>query len=254
MLVVISPAKKIDTTGKKTQEYTIPLLVNQSEKLIKQLRKLSPTALQQLMKISSDLAELNNQRYLSWNKKHDLTNCKQAMFAFTGEVYSGLNATSFSQDDLTYTQDHLRILSGLYGVLKPLDLIHPYRLEMGTKLTTENGKNLYQFWGNSIVEELNKQLKKNNEKTLVNLASNEYFKAVNQKKLNATVVTPIFRDFSNGSYKTIMMYAKKARGLMAAFILKHKITNVDDLIAFDIDGYVFNKEASTKSEFIFYRG
>ena len=254
MLVIISPAKKLDTTGNKPTQHTIPVFVKQSEKLIETLRKFSPTDLQQLMKISSDLAELNNQRYLQWNKKHDLKKCKQAIFAFTGEVYSGLKATSFSDGQLTYAQEHLRILSGLYGVLKPLDLIYPYRLEMGTKLKVESATNLYQFWSDLIVEELNKQLKKNKETTLINLVSEEYFKSINKKKLDAKVITPVFKDFSKGEYKTIMMYAKKARGLMAAFILQNKITDAHDLIAFDVDGYVFNKTASKENEFVFYRG
>lgn len=254
MLVVISPAKKLAITGAKPQKKSLPTFINNASQLIQQLRKLSPTDLQKLMKISNDLAELNNQRYLSWSKKHDIKNCKQAMFTFTGEVYSGLKATSFSEKELDYAQQHLRILSGLYGVLKPLDLIHPYRLEMGTKLSIENTTTLYQFWGDTIVNELNKQLKNNKEKILVNLASIEYFKAINQKKLNATVITPVFKDFSNGSYKTIMMYAKKARGLMAAFILRNNLTQPQEITGFDTDGYLFNKEASTANEFVFYRG
>lgn len=253
MLIIISPAKKMDISGVKPQKYTQPFFVNNSERLIQHLRKFSSKELMQLMKISGDLAELNNQRYFEWSKKHDLKKCKQAIFAFTGEVYSGLNVASFSEDDLAYAQNHLRILSGLYGILKPLDLIHPYRLEMGTKLKIENHANLYDFWGDTVVNDVHKLMKKNKEEVLVNLASNEYFKVVNKKNLKAKVVTPIFKDFNNGSYKTVMVYAKKARGAMAAFIIKNQLTNKEDLIAFDTDGYVYNKEASTENEFVFYR-
>ncbi|PKP44605.1 MAG: peroxide stress protein YaaA [Bacteroidetes bacterium HGW-Bacteroidetes-12] len=254
MLVVISPAKKLDTSGVKHQKFTVPSFINQSEQLIQQLRKLSPKDLKQLMKISDDLAELNNQRYFSWNKKHDLEKCKQALFAFTGEVYAGLNAISFSESEVENAQKHLRILSGLYGVLKPLDLIHPYRLEMGTKLKIENYSNLYEFWRDVIVDDINKSIKENKDKVLINLASNEYFKAINKKKLIAPVITPVFKDFNKGSYKTVMMYAKKARGAMASFILKNKITKPEELTAFDIDGYLFNKDVSNENEFVFYRG
>ncbi len=254
MFVVISPAKKLDTSGVKLQKYTIPSFINNSERLIQQLRNFSPTELQNLMKISADLAELNNQRYFSWNKKHDLEKCKQALFAFTGEVYSGLKATSFLENELEYAQQHLRILSGLYGLLRPLDLIHPYRLEMGTKLKVEHHSNLYNFWGDIVVDDINKLMKKNKDEVMVNLASNEYFKVINQKKLKAKVVTPIFKDYNNGSYKTVMIYAKKARGAMASFILKNQIKKPEELIAFDMDGYLFNKDVSNENEFVFYRG
>lgn len=253
MFVVISPAKKLDTTGEKHPNFSTPSYTKHAQQLIQRLKKLSPLELQKLMGISADLAKLNHERYVAWSKKHDLKMSKQALFAFTGEVYSGLNATSFSESELVYAQDHLRILSGLYGVLKPLDLIHPYRLEMGTKLKVESYTNLYSFWGDVVVNDINKLMKKNKYEVLVNLASNEYFKVVNQKKLKAKVVTPIFKDFNHGSYKTVMVYAKKARGAMAAFIIKNQLTNKEDLIAFDTDGYVYNKEASTENEFVFYR-
>lgn len=253
MIVVISPAKKLSVEGEKPNWFTEPSLVDYSEKLIQTLKKYTPNQLKKLMSISDDLAQLNVKRYQQWTKKHPEAVTKQAMFTFTGEVYSGLNATSFNKKELEYAQQHLRILSGLYGVLKPMDLIHPYRLEMGTALKMGRKNNLYEFWGDVIVNEINQTLKDAQTDMLVNLASNEYFKAINKKKLNAKVITPVFKDFSNGQYKTIMVYAKKARGAMAAFILKNKIKSMEELTAFDTDGYLFNKEASSEKELVFYR-
>ncbi|HEY9082303.1 MAG TPA: peroxide stress protein YaaA [Vicingaceae bacterium] len=253
MLVVISPAKKLSVEGKKPDWFTAPQFIEHSEKLIKKLRKYSPKKLQQLMSISDDLAQLNVERYQQWTINHDTENTKQALFTFTGEVYAGLNATSFKKNELEYAQQHLRILSGLYGVLKPMDAIHAYRLEMGTKLKIGKKSNLYEFWGDTIVNEINNTLKANNDKVLVNLASNEYFKAVNKKKLATPVITPVFKDFTNGQYKTVMVYAKKARGAMAAFIMKNKIKTIEELTAFDTDGYLFNEEASSSKELVFLR-
>jgi len=253
MLVVISPAKKLSVEGKKPDWFTAPQFIEHSEKLIKELRKYSPKKLQQLMSISDDLAQLNVERYQQWTTNHDAENTKQALFTFTGEVYAGLNATSFKKNELEYAQQHLRILSGLYGVLKPMDAIHAYRLEMGTKLKIGKKSNLYEFWGDTIVKEINNTLKANNDKVLVNLASNEYFKAVNKKKLATPVITPVFKDFTNGQYKTVMVYAKKARGAMAAFIMKNKIKTIEELTAFDTDGYLFNEEASSSKELVFLR-
>ena len=251
MLVVISPAKKLSVEGKKPDWFTAPQFIEHSEKLIKELRKYSPKKLQQLMSISDDLAQLNVERYQQWTINHDTENTKQALFTFTGEVYAGLNATSFKKNELEYAQQHLRILSGLYGVLKPMDAIHAYRLEMGTKLKIGKKSNLYEFWGDTIVNEINNTLKANNDKVLVNLASNEYFKAVNKKKLATPVITPVFKDFTNGQYKTVMVYAKKARGAMAAFIMKNKIKTIEKLTAFDTDGYLFNEEASSSKNWSF---
>ena len=253
MLVVISPAKKLSVEGKKPDWFTAPQFVEHSEKLIKELRKYSPKKLQKLMSISDDLAQLNVERYQQWTANHDTENTKQALFTFTGEVYAGLNATSFKKNELEYAQQHLRILSGLYGVLKPMDAIHAYRLEMGTKLKIGRKSNLYEFWGDTIVNEINNTLKGNDDKVLVNLASNEYFKAINKKKLAAPIITPVFKDFSNGQYKTVMVYAKKARGAMAAFILKNKLKTIEELTAFDTDGYLFNEEASSPKELVFLR-
>ena len=253
MLILLSPAKKLSTDGDKLADFTLPKFTNESGELIKELRKYSPKKLQQLMKVSKDIAELNVERYSKWIENHDLENAKQAILTFTGEVYNGLNVSSFSANDFNYVQEHLRILSGLYGVLKPLDLIHEYRLEMGTKLKFKKNTNLYIFWGDKIVNELNDTLKSHQNKTIVNLASTEYFKAVNVKKLKADMVTPIFKDGKNGEYKVVMMYAKKARGMMANYIIKNRIENAEDLISFNVDGYYFNPKISNEKELVFHR-
>lgn len=254
MLVVLSPAKKLSIDGEKPTDFTLPQYTKEAQQLINVLSKYSPKKLTQLMKISPALAELNNERYMSWKPEHELKDSKQAMLTFTGEVYSGLDASSFSKKDTEFAQNHLRILSGLYGVLRPMDLIHAYRLEMGTSLKVGVKKNLYEFWGDTIADNINEALSKQGDDVIVNLASNEYFKAINKKKLKANVVVPVFKDFKNGQYKTIMVYAKKARGMMAAFVIKNQIKNINDLTAFDIDGYCYNKEASTANEMVFYRG
>ena len=253
MLVVISPAKKLSVEGDKPAWFTTPQFVANSEKLIDELKKYSPKKLRELMTISDDLAQLNVGRYQQWSVSHQIENTKQAVFTFTGEVYAGLNATSFKKNELEYAQQHLRILSGLYGILKPMDAIYAHRLEMGTKLKIGKKSNLYEFWGDTIVDEINNVLTENKDKAIVNLASNEYFKSINKKKLSVPVITPVFKDFSNGQYKTVMVYAKKARGAMAAFIIKNKIKNIVELTAFDTDGYLFNEEASSPKELVFLR-
>ena len=254
MLVVLSPAKKLTVDGEKPKDFSIPQYLEEAEKLIQFLSKYTPKKLSKLMNISSTLAELNYQRYIAWNSNHSHNDSKQAMYTFTGEVYSGLNPSSFSKKDNDFAQTHLRILSGLYGVLKPMDLIHAYRLEMGTKLKVGPKKNLYSFWKDKIVKDINQALQEQGDDVIVNLASNEYFKAIDKNQLKAKVVVPVFKDFKNGQYKTIMVYAKKARGMMASFIIKNQIKKEADLIAFDVDGYCYNQEASTENEIVFYRG
>lgn len=253
MLILLSPAKKLSTDGDKLVDFTLPKFTHESSELIKELRKYSPKKLQQLMKVSRDIAELNVERYTKWTENHDLESAKQSVLTFTGEVYNGLQANLFNVEEMNYAQQHLRILSGLYGVLNPMDLIHEYRLEMGTKLKFKKYANLYNFWGDKIVNELNKTLNTHTNKTIVNLASTEYFKAVNIKKLKADVVTPIFKDGKNGEYKVVMMYAKKARGMMANYIIKNRIENAEDLISFNVDGYHFNPKLSNEKELAFYR-
>lgn len=253
MIVLLSPAKKLTIKGSKPAQFTEPAFVHHAQKLIKELQKYSPTKLHNLMKVSSEIADLNVARYADWKAEHTFENSKQAIFTFTGEVYNGLQAAKLTKTDLDYAQEHLRILSGLYGILKPLDLVQEYRLEMGTKLKMGKHSNLYSFWGDIITNYLNDELKNHQTKTIVNLASTEYFKAINTKKINANVVTPIFKDGKNGEYKVVMMYAKKARGMMANYIIKNRIDNPDDLISFNFEGYYFNPKISTENELVFYR-
>ena len=254
MLVVLSPAKKLSVEGDKPSFHTLPEYTAEAEKLITVLQKKKEKALQKLMGISPALAELNYERYQTWTPEHSLEDSKQAVLTFTGEVYNGLNAASFSDDDYSYAQDHLRLLSGLYGVLKPMDLVHAYRLEMGTSLKIRTKKNLYEFWGDKIAKHINGALENQGDDVLINLASNEYFKAIDKKKLKARVITPVFKDFKNGEYKTIMVYAKKARGMMAAYIIKNKIKEVEHLIGFDTDGYCYSEAMSSDDQPVFIRG
>lgn len=253
MLILLSPAKKLTITGEKLKNYTIPTQLDKSEQLINELKKYSPKKLQKLMGVSQAIADLNVERYHLWKKEHNQTDSKQAILTFTGEVYSGLDATALSEKEINYAQDHLRILSGLYGVLKPMDFMHEYRLEMGTKLKIKKHSNLYSFWGDVITNELNDVLASHKNKTVINLASTEYFKSVNPKKLNAKIITPIFKDGKNGDYKVVMVYAKKARGMMANYIIKNKIENTEELIGFNSEGYYYNPKLSTETELVFYR-
>ncbi|WP_284450327.1 peroxide stress protein YaaA [Spongiibacter tropicus] len=253
MLMLISPAKTLDfDTPSHTAQYSQPDFLDKSKQLIGELRSLAPQDISALMKISDKLGTLNYQRFADWQTPFAPDNAKQAVLAFRGDVYTGLDADSMSDDDLAFAQQHLRILSGLYGLLRPLDLIQPYRLEMGTKFANARGKNLYEFWGNDITEAINAQLKEAGP-LVVNLASNEYFGAVKPKALNAEMVTPVFKDFKNGKYKIISFYAKKARGLMSAYIIKNRITDAEQLKTFDVDGYYFSPEESSDSEWVFLR-
>jgi cytoplasmic iron level regulating protein YaaA (DUF328/UPF0246 family) len=254
MLIVISPAKTLDYEAPaKTKVFTTPDYLDYSQRLINRLRNLSSLDISELMKVSSKIAELNFDRYESWKKPFNQKNAKQAILAFKGDVYSGLDAESFKADDFKFAQNHLRVLSGLYGLLRPLDLMQPYRLEMGTKLDTEEGKNLYEFWGSTITEGLNKQLKKIKSDTLINLASNEYFKSVKPKELNATIITPAFKEYKNGEYKMIGIYAKKARGLLSRYIIKNKLSDPEEIKSFNDEGYRFNKTLSKGNNWVFTR-
>jgi cytoplasmic iron level regulating protein YaaA (DUF328/UPF0246 family) len=247
MITVISPAKNLDyDTPAHIDTYTQPDLLEHTEELMTVCRELSPQQIGSLMKISDKLSGLNAARFSEWSQPFTQDNSKQAVLAFNGDVYTGLDAGSLDNKALNYAQSHLRILSGLYGVLKPLDLMQAYRLEMGTKLENTRGKNLYEFWGTVIAEKLNETLKETNASQLVNLASNEYFKAVNKKALNADIITPIFKDCKNGQYKVISFYAKKARGMMARYIIENQITSLEALKSFDVAGYYFSAEATQK--------
>ncbi len=253
MLTLVSPAKTLDYESPlATDTYTQPRFTEQSQQLIETLRQLSVQDVAELMKLSDKLASLNVARYQSWEPKHTPDNARPAVLAFKGDVYTGLDAESFSEADFSFAQQHLRILSGLYGVLRPLDLLEPYRLEMGTRLKTTSGDNLYQFWGERITAALNEELKASDD-VVVNLASNEYFKSVQPKALNARLITPVFKDFKNGQYKIISFYAKKARGLMSRYIIQNRIDAPEAIKAFDLEGYYFSPEQSKGDTWVFLR-
>tara|TARA_B100000212_G_scaffold302870_1_gene249367 strand:- start:516 stop:1283 length:768 start_codon:yes stop_codon:yes gene_type:complete len=254
MIILLSPAKTLDYESPNINiGHSVPSLLSKSKILIKDLKSKKTNEIANLMKISDKLASLNSDRYKSWKGlKNETVNSKQAIFVFKGDVYQGLDINSFKKKDLEYSQNHLRLLSGLYGLLKPLDVIEPYRLEMGTKLKTDKGKNLYEFWGQEICNEIVKDLKSIKSNTIINLASNEYFDSVKNIKEISNVVSPVFKDFSKGKYKIISFYAKKARGLMAAWILKNKIKE-DKLNNFNSDGYYFSPEESSENSPVFLR-
>ncbi|ART82047.1 peroxide stress protein YaaA [Oceanisphaera profunda] len=254
MLIVVSPAKTLDfDTPPVISDFTQPQLLAESELLIERARQLSPADIGQLMKISDKLAGLNAARFADWQPNFTPDNAKQALLAFKGDVYTGLDAESLSAKDFAFAQAHLRMLSGLYGLLRPLDLMQAYRLEMGTKLDNVRGKDLYQFWGDIITDKLNIALEEQGDNVLINLASNEYFKAVKPKSLSGQIITPVFKDCKNGQYKIISFYAKKARGLMARYIIQNQLTEVSQLTAFDTDGYYFVEAESTATELMFKR-
>lgn len=259
MLLVISPAKNLDyETPAATKTATQPDMLDQAQELIDQLRPLAPHDVSSLMKLSDKLGQLNYDRFQDWSQPFTADNAKQAMLAFNGDVYTGLDATSFSAADFKFAQKHLRILSGLYGILRPLDLMQPYRLEMGTKFPCRSsangeGKNLYDFWGQQVTDAVNAQLKTCKTQTLVNLASNEYFKSVKPKLLKADIITPVFKDWKTDKYKIISFYAKKARGLMARYIIQNQLTEPEQLKGFDLEGYGYNTELSTAKEMVFTR-
>jgi len=254
MLMVISPAKTLDfETPPTTHRYTQPQYLDHAQELITQLRDLTPAQIGELMHLSDKLSGLNAARFGSWNPAFTPDNAKQALLAFKGDVYTGLQAETLSEADLDYAQQHLRMLSGLYGLLRPLDLMQPYRLEMGTKLENARGKDLYAFWGNRISEWLNEALAEQGDDVLLNLASNEYFSAVKRPALNARVINTEFRDLKNGQYKIISFYAKKARGMMSRFVISERIERPDALKQFDVHGYRFDSAQSTKDKFVFRR-
>lgn len=254
MLLVVSPAKNLDFEKQDiAPASTQPELLEHSQQLIDRSRKLSPAQIGSLMKISDKLAGLNADRFAAWHTPFTDENAKQAVLAFNGDVYGGLDAGSFSEEDFSYAQKHMRILSGLYGLLKPLDLMQAYRLEMGTKLDTERGTNLYQFWGNIITEKLNQALAEQGDNVLVNLASTEYFSAVKPKALEGEIIEPVFKDFKNGQYKIISFYAKKVRGTMTNWLIKNKIKDAKSINKFAEEGYYLSKELSTPTEPVFLR-
>lgn len=254
MLMVISPAKTLDyETPPATERFTQPQYLDHSQVLIEQLRELSPTQISELMHVSDKIGGLNAARFGSWTPAFTPANAKQALLAFKGDVYTGLDAQSFGDADFDYAQQRLRMLSGLYGLLRPLDLMQPYRLEMGTKLANARGKDLYAFWGTRISEWLNEALADQGDDVLLNLASNEYFSAVKRSALKARVIDTEFRDLKNGQYKIISFYAKKARGLMSRFVIQERINDPAALSQFDGQGYRFNAQQSSRDKLVFLR-
>lgn len=254
MLILLSPAKTLDyDTPAKPPAETQPQLLEKSEELAKVLKQLSPQDLAGLMSISDELAELNFNRFQDWESPMPASGSKPAVLAFKGDVYIGLKAGEMTDKQLLYAQDHLRILSGLYGLLRPLDLMLPYRLEMGTKLKTRAGKTLYDFWGARITDLVESQVEAVDAKFVLNLASNEYFRSVQHKKLSVPVVSPVFKDFNNGKYKVISFFAKQARGTMAAWAIKSKAKTLKKLVQFDGDGYQYDPESSTDAKPVFLR-
>jgi len=254
MLIVISPAKTLDySTPATTNKYTIPDYLDDSQELINRARRYSTLDISEIMAVSTKIAELNFERFKDWHTPFTPDNAKQAVLAFKGDVYTGLDAATLKATDFTFAQKHLRILSGLYGLLRPLDLMQAYRLEMGRKIETDRGKNLYEFWGEQVTQGLNTQLKKTGSSHLINLASNEYFKSVKPKLLNAEVITPAFKDFKNGEYKMMGVYAKKARGMLSRYIIDNKLTDIEDIKSFDLDDYSFNKQLTSVNTWVFTR-
>jgi len=254
MLAVISPAKKLDfeTPAKDFPAGRCDLL-DEAEILMERCRELTTADIASLMKLSDKLAGLNAARFGEWKTPFTIDNAKHAIHSFKGDVYVGLDADTLSNDDLEFAQSHLRILSGLYGLLRPLDLMQAYRLEMGTKLDNSRGKNLYEFWGDKVTNTLNVALKAANSEVLVNLASTEYFKAVKAKNVNAQIITPVFKDYKNGQYKIISFYAKKARGLMVRYMIDKRVSTPQQLEAFDYEGYQYDAEQSNDKTMVFMR-
>lgn len=252
MLIVLSPAKSLDLESPSTtKEATTPDFIPHAAELIAVLRGYSPGQVAELMDLSDSLAMLNVSRYAHWSEDH--AEARQAIMSFNGDVYAGLDARTLAPAAIAYAQRHLRILSGLYGLLRPLDRMHPYRLEMGTRLKNPRGGNLYAFWGERVTQALNAQLAEIEAGALVNLASEEYFKSVKPKLLDAPVITPVFEDWKNGKYKIISFFAKRARGLMARYAAEHGILDPQQLKDFDVDGYAFDAAASGETTWVFRR-
>jgi cytoplasmic iron level regulating protein YaaA (DUF328/UPF0246 family) len=252
MLIVLSPAKSLDLdTPPTTKLFTTPDFVKRAGELIDVLRTYSPDKVSELMSISDPLAMLNVSRYAHWSPDHG--QARQAIMSFDGDVYTGLDARTLKAGELKFTQAHVRILSGLYGVLRPLDLMHPYRLEMGTRLSNPRGKDLYAFWGETVTGALNEQIAAVKAKALVNLASEEYFKSVKPKLLSVPVITPVFEDWKNGKYKIISFFAKRARGMMARYATVNGIKDPQKLKGFDVDGYAFDEQGSSERTWVFRR-
>ena len=254
MIIVLSPAKTLDYEFEASGSHSVPAFLSESSKLIKQLKKKEPKDIASLMGLSDKLATLNYDRYQSWTAaKKAADDSKPSMLVFKGDVYQGLQAEDLTKKEMDFAQKHIRILSGLYGILRPLDLMKPYRLEMGTKLETAKGKNLYDFWGNKIQNNVLDDLKSLKSDLLINLASKEYFTVLGKPPEDLNIVSPVFKDYKNGKYKIISFYAKKARGLMARWIIQNKVTDFEDLMHFNLDGYKYSKAESSANTPVFLR-
>lgn len=255
MIAVISPAKKLNFNAESPiKAFTQCDFLDESKKLVDKAKDYTVDDIMKLMSVSENIANLTVQRFQDWKLPFDEQNAKQAALAFNGDTYTGLDAETFSQDDFNYSQEHLRILSGLYGLLRPLDLIQPYRLEMGTTMNNSKGKNLYEFWGTKISEQLNRDINNNKSKYIVNCASDEYFKVIDFPTLNVPVIKPIFKDVKNGVPKVISFFAKRARGMMSKYIIKNRVQSIDDLHGFNDNGYAFQSDQSENHELVYIRG
>lgn len=254
MIVIISPAKRLNFDPSSLHKQSTPLFMRDADYLAGKLRELSSEQLQKLMSVSMNIADLNSDRFKNWNRSTTNKKAKQALLAFRGDVYLGLDADTFAAKDLDFAQKHLRILSGLYGVLKPLDMIQPYRLEMGTRLKNKKGEDLYDFWGERITEAINTELSKMPDSVLINLASKEYFLSVAPEQLKARIITPIFKEKKNGIYKVISFTAKRARGMMVRYIVKNRITTPELLKQFNTENYRYQANLSNKVQWVFTRG
>lgn len=256
MLIILSPAKIQNFTSQNlVSEFSQPEFLEESEKIVSEIRQFSAYELSKLLNINANLGQLNADRYFNWQKPFTVNNAKQAVFVFNGEVFHGLDALSFTNEDIKYLQKHLRILSGLYGILRPLDLIQPYRLEISTKLQIENTSDIYKFWGEKLTASINKAINESGKpKVVLNLASSEYFKAINRKTLNAKVIDFEFLENKEDVYKPIVMYTKKARGLMTRYVIEKRINNLDDLKGFASEGYWYSEKHSTENKFVYTRG
>ncbi len=254
MLAVLSPAKRLDfTRPATTAKHSLPVFLKESKQLVDVLRAKSPEEIARLMNLSTRLADLSYQRFGEWRTPFTSENAKPAALAFRGDVYLGLEAETMTERDWAWAQKHLRILSGLYGLLKPLDLIQAYRLEMGTRLATPCGEDLYQFWGQRLTRAINEAIAEQRQPVLVNLASNEYFEAIDPNAVEARIITPVFKDLKNGRYKFLSFYAKKARGLMARYIIDHRVSSLKALREFDVAGYYFSESQSRDDHWVFLR-
>lgn len=254
MLILVSPAKTLDFEQPPLiQAHTWPDFLTQSQALIQVCQQLTPSNIATLMKVSDKIAGLNVARFGEWSPNYSIDNAKQAIFAFRGDVYTGFDADTLTIEQLERTQSQLRILSGLYGLLRPLDLILPYRLEMGTALANDKGKNLYEFWGDTLTDAVNRAVVEQGDDIIINLASKEYFKAIKPKKLTGKLITPVFKDFKNGEYKVISFFAKRARGMMARYIVDQQVNTINGLKNFDVDGYYYSEVQSKPNEPTFLR-